>query len=87
MCVTHPRFTAQVRFAAAADRARTLLNKPDAKGLLHEHVLRIHADPAASKDVRANAAALKRVARALGAEVCKHVWPSNFDVQVDVGME
>lgn len=59
----------QVRFEAAAARARALLEVPDAPPLLGDHSIYVHLPDRAKKLMAANAAALKRVALALGAKV------------------
>lgn len=63
------QFPAPVRFQAAAERARSLLEVPDALPLLHGHALHIHLPDRARKAMAANAAALRRVAGVLGAKV------------------
>ncbi len=59
----------QVRFQAAAERARCLLESPDAAPLLAEHSIYVHLPDKARKLMGANAAALRRVAAVLGAKV------------------
>lgn len=59
----------QVRFEAAAARARCLLEAADAAPLLAEHSLYVHLPEKARKTMGANVAALKRVAAVLGAKV------------------
>lgn len=61
--------TPQVRFQAAAERARCLLESPDAAPLLAEHSIYVHLPDKARKLMGANAAALRRVAAVLGAKV------------------
>ena len=56
----------QVRFTAAADRARARLEEADALPLLHAHALYIHLPERARKLMGANAAALRRVAGPVG---------------------
>jgi hypothetical protein len=61
----------QVRFVAAAERARCQLEVPDVPPLLHDHAIYFH-EPQRSKGAAGaqsgNTAALKRVALALGAK-------------------
>ena len=59
----------QVRFETAAARARALLEVPDAPPLLGDHAVYVHLPDKARKLMGANAAALRRVAGALGAKV------------------
>lgn len=59
----------QVRFEAAAARARSQLEMPDALPLLHDQHIYVHLPDKARKLMGANAAALKRVAGVLGAKV------------------
>ncbi|KAL4430735.1 hypothetical protein ABPG75_005991 [Micractinium tetrahymenae] len=65
------QFSAKVRFQAAAERARSLLESPDAAPLLAEHSIYVHLPDKARKLMGANAAALKRVAAALGAKAAQ----------------
>lgn len=58
-----------MRFQAAAERARSLLESPDAAPLLAEHSIYVHLPDKARKLMGANATALKRVATVLGAKV------------------
>jgi len=58
-----------VRFEAAAERARSMLESPDAAPLLGEYEIYVHLPEKARKLMGANGAALKRVAAVLGAKV------------------
>ena len=64
-----PSLPPQVRYEAAAERARRLLEVPDAPPLLHDQDVYIHLPEKARKLMASNAAALKRVAGVLGAKV------------------
>ena len=54
----------------AAERARAALEVPDAPPLLAAHAVHVHLPDRARKLLGGNAAALRRVAQALGAQVC-----------------
>lgn len=58
-----------MRFEAAAERARSLLEVLDAQPLLHDRAVYVHLPEKARKLMAANVAALKRVLAVLGAKV------------------
>lgn len=76
-------FEAGVRFAAAAARARAATAGPNAAPLLAGEMVYVHLEDKCKKLLGSNAAALRRIAAALGARAA--ATPPNCSLCVVVG--